>query len=234
MSKRPPADINDLPLDWTTWDQVAADHAGFRQALETLMQKGCTKGGLFELLGVLYGTGEEEGWSRTSVEEARSGLQRGIDALTSLMARSERALLRVDAADLRRAREILTQAAGELRPIERKADARRSIRRDVGKALLVRYVKMVTGRWHDKEVAEILDVALDSPSPVNDEPVFDQAGDVVDAKTVEIDYGSLPAYTMEAHRRWRGRNTAPLELPDLEERWTKDQQQFMLDLADIL
>ena len=145
----------------------------------------------------------------------------------------ERVLLKVDTADLIKAQEILTQAAEDLRLIERKADARRSIKRDVGKALLVRYVKKVTGHWHDQEVAEILDVALDSAYPV-DEPVFDQAGDVVDAKTVEINYGPLPTYTMEAHRRWRGRNTSLVESPDLEERWTKDQEHSISDLEDLI
>ena len=229
MFKKSLKDIYPLPPDWTMWDELAADHTGFRQALETLLRAECDKERLFELLGLLYGTGDEEGgWSRSSVAEARSGLQRGISALSTLRAQAERVLLKVDTADLIKAQEILTQAAEDLRLIERKADARRSIKRDVGKALLVRYVKKVTGHWHDQEVAEILDVALDSPYPV-DEPVFDQAGNVVDAKTVEIDYGPLPPYTMEAHRRWRGRHTTLLELSDLEERWTK---QSISDLKD--
>ena len=204
------------------WDDCAADHTGFRQALETLIREGCKKSCLFDLLGSLYDTGGEGGWSRSSVEETRSGLQQGIDALRTLRTQAERALLKVDTADLIKAQETLTQAAEELRPIERPADARRSFKRDFGKALLVRYVKNVTGHWHDQEVAEILDVALDSLEPLV-EPEFNQAGNLVDYRTVEIDYGPLPPYTMEAHRRWRGRNTTLLEFPDLEKRWTKDQ-----------
>jgi len=232
MFKKSLADIDDLPPDWTMWDECAADHTGFRLALETLIGQKCEKSRLFDLLGSLHDTGSEDGWSRTSVKETRAGLQQGIDALRTLNAQAERVLLKVDTADLVKAKKTLTEAAEELRPIARKADARRSLTRDVGKALLVRYVKRVTGGWHDKEVADILDVALDSLDPVN-EAEFDEEGNFVDFRTVEIDYGPLAPYTMEAHRRWRGRNTTLLELPGLEERWTNAQKHVMSDLLDV-
>ncbi len=213
------SDQADCPPGWTEWDDVAFEHPGFGPAFEALVRDGCDKDRLFELLDELQRVRESEALSRARMEKIREGLLRGVEGLEDLGMSGERALLTADLAELKRAWMTLSDVAAELRPLERTTDARRSVERDLCKAILVRFVKTVTGKWRDREVSEIINGAFAPPPNGWGEDIYDERGRFVSIRDHRLPDDPYDSITVEAHRRWRGRNKKLIEAPELEERW---------------
>ena len=217
--RRPTRDLDDLPHDWTEWEQVAADHVGFGPAFEELVQAGCDTKRLFELTGELGRVRESEPRSRVGMEKIRRALTQAVEALEAFGRSGECALLKVKPGDLRGAWMTLSNLVTELRPLARKTDARRSVERNLGRALLVRYVRRVTGQWRDREVSEIVNGALAPMPNFGAEPEYDKRGRLVDLRSYRLPDDPWDPITVDAHRRWRGRNAKLIESAELEERW---------------
>jgi hypothetical protein len=160
------------------------------------------------------------------MEKVRKGLKQGVEALEVLGEAGERALLTtVEPAELRRAWKTLTQAAEDLRPVERKADARRPVNRDICKALFVRYVRKETGRLHDSEVSELVNGALAPPANFIGVDEYDGDGNLLPEPVgYRMPDDPWEPTTVEAHRRWRTRNKQLLESADLEDRWQQARE----------
>ena len=215
------SDQDDEPPGWTEWDNVAFEHPSFGPAFEALVRDGCNQERLFEVLNKLDSVRvrESKQMSRVGMERIREGLLQGVGALKSLLQSGELALLTVDLGELKRTHLTLTQVAAELRPLERKTDARRSVDRDVCKAILVRYVRRCTCQWCDREVSEIINGAL-APAPSGWlEDIYDERGRFVEIREHRLPDDPWDSISVEAHRRWRGRNKKLIESADLEERW---------------
>ena len=228
------SDQADYPPGWTEWDDVAFEHPGFGPAFEALVRDGCNQERLFDVLAELHSVRESGQMSRVGMERIREGLLQGVGALKSLGQSGERALLTVDLGELKRAYWTLTQVAAELRPVERETDARRSVDRDVCKAILVRYVRRCTRQWRDREVSEIINGAL-APTPNGwGEDIYDKRGRFVGIREHRLPDDPWDSISVEAHRRWRNRNMKLIESAELEERWEQARQNgFGVTIDDL-
>ena len=228
--RRPTRDLDDLPHDWTEWEQVAVDHVGFGPAFEALVSDGCDGWVLLDTLVLIKG-GLETPSSPDDLRRIRAGLQQGHEALRDLMPgnslerldREERLLLRYSGEEAAVAVRVLGDLSEQLRKLQHGAHRRRSRVRDQYKALLVRYVKKQTGKLQDRLVCELLNGAL-APTPnFGAEDEYDEQGWFVDVTSYRLPDDPWKTYSPEAHRRWRGRNKKLIDDPPaLEELWEQE------------
>ena len=82
-------------------------------------------------------------------------------------------------------------------------------------------MKKATGRWHDSEVSELVNGAL-APPPNFGDIDYDKNGNLLpEPRSYRLPDDPWEPITVEAHRRWRGRNKQLIESPELEERWAQ-------------
>ena len=170
--------------EWNEWDWVATDQKLFRLAFEALVEAGCDKRVLLDLLERIQVL-EIEWDSRASPDDIRGireGLEQGRLALRGLVeglsagdllgpgeapakvVREEWRLLRFSRDEADVALRILRDLSNQLKKLQRGADRRRSRLQDQYRAILVRYVKRKTGKVHDRLVCDLLDGAI-APLP---------------------------------------------------------------------
>ena len=125
--------------------------------------------------------------------------------------------MRYSKADAKVASKLLRDLSDQLKKLQRGADRRRSRVRDQYRAILVRYVKQQTGKLNDKWVSELLNGAL-APRPW----LYQVGPDEFEREPP----GPWKTITVEAHRRWRNRNTQLIDNPpQFEGQWEQEMRQ---------
>ncbi len=221
--------------EWNEWDWAAHVHKEFKRAFETLVAEGCDGSELFDILERIRDLDTnnwETGASPDDIRGIREGLEQGRLALRGLVEgltvadligpdegpakviREEWRLLHYSRDDADAALRILRDLSDQLKKLQRGADRRRRRVLDQYRAILVRYVKRTTGKPHDRLVCDLLEVAL---TEWPDMYGIEEAGPEADPDH------PWEEITVEAHRRWRGRNKKLIDdPPQLEEQWLQD------------
>ena len=229
--------------EWGFWDWVATYRPGFKTAFETLVSEGCDGWALLDLLDRIQHLAANPGTTASpdDVRAVRRSLETGADALSGLVDepdwfglteprgpaaiyREEWRLLSYSQEDAKAALRMLKDLASQLRTLQRGAHRRRRRFYDQYRAMLVRYVKRTTGRLHDESVCNLLEPAA---SGWPDLHYYDDG--VCDPEEIEVEVDPDHPWeeiTVDAHRRWRGRNKPLIDDPsELETLWEREMRQ---------
>ena len=207
------------------WARDQSDiHAGFEEALDSLVTKGCQRHRIVYLLMMVPAAVLAENASKGDIDTTANDLKRAKRALERLRAKQLLPLLGPLARRHQVVLEWLTQAWSGVNRLAETAHAGKSLLAEQLKAALVSHVQDATGSPHDRLVSILLDAAAQSPWVFSDPYEFTHR----EPQKQNINDG-------DALRKWRGRNAGLIqEDTALRQKWFREADAEAEHVADWL